>query len=74
MERNTYKIVVTGVAADMMMSGYRYVDAYVLDEDTLFMNRKSPIVYYADLTDSEAITLAQQEEYEVTRARADWSI
>lgn len=63
-----YKIVVRGDTASNAFGNFFSDDLYFK------INRVSPIVVYANLSDSDAIELAQRDDFEVTRARSDWSI
>jgi hypothetical protein len=67
-DTHKYKVVIRDTAADMLLTDFG------MFSDILKYNRASPIVMYVDITDTEAVMMAQESGFEVTRARADWSI
>ncbi len=65
---NLYKIIFSGDTADMMFGN-------MFSDDLFFLiDRASPIVTYAYMSDRDAVEIATRPDFEVTRARTDWSI
>ena len=65
---NLYKITVFGDDADNAVGN-------LFSDDLFFrVTRVSPIAFFARLSDSDAIELAQFPNYSVTRAPEDWKI
>lgn len=71
-QRPVYKVVIRERAAFDMINNDFFGMGF--DSIELAEARISPIVFYARFTDAQALEYAQQENFEVTRARADWSI
>lgn len=65
-----YKITIGEETADAMFNTHFTHD---LDVE-LELARISPIVFYARLTDEQAVDYAQRKNFQVVRAREDWSI
>lgn len=63
-----WKVTVGGEVADNAVGN-------LFSDDLFFkVERNSPIVFYAKMSASDAIALAQEPYFEVARAREDWSI
>jgi hypothetical protein len=69
-----YKVVVGGDALAELATQLSYETGISLNLTDALYDSVSPIVFYARLSDQQAIELAQEENTEVTRARPDWSI
>ena len=71
MEEDTYlfKVVVRGFKADNAVET-------IFDGFAGFLDRKSPMVFYAEMTGTDAIQMMNlfPETFEITRAKPDWHI